>query len=53
MKSGTSLAGMSKEDVLYNDYKLFTVNDKNFAIGQFFTMNFDEIEKEILLQHLY
>ena len=23
------------------------VNDKNFAIGQFFTMNFDEIEKEL------
>lgn len=47
LKSGTSLDGMSKEDVLYNDYKLFSVNDKNFAIGQFFTMNFDEIEKEI------
>ena len=38
---------MSKEDVLYNDYKLFTVNDKSFAVGQFFTMNFDEINKEI------
>lgn len=47
LKSGTSLDGMSKEDVLYNDYKLFSINDKNFAIGQFFTMNFDEIEKEI------
>ena len=47
LKSGTSLAGMSKEDVLYNDYKLFTVNDKSFAVGQFFTMNFDEINKEI------
>ncbi len=47
LKSGTSLKGMSKEDVLYNDYKMFTVNDKKFAIGQFFTMNFDEIEKEI------
>ena len=47
LKSGTSLEGMSKEDVLYNDYKLYTVNDKNFAIGQFFTMNFDEIEKEL------
>lgn len=47
LKSGTSLDGMSKEDVLYNDYKLFSVNDKNFAIGQFFTMNFDEIEKEM------
>ena len=47
LKSGTSLDGMSKEDVLYNDYKLFTVNDKSFAVGQFFTMNFDEINKEI------
>ena len=47
LKSGTSLDGMSKEDVLYNDYKLFTVNDKKFAVGQFFTMNFDDINKEI------
>ena len=47
LKSGTSLEGMSKEDVLYNDYKTYTVGDKKFAIGQFFTMNFEEIEKEI------
>lgn len=47
LKAGTSLKGMSKEDVLYNDFKLYTVNDKTFAIGQFFTMNFDEIEKEL------
>ena len=47
LKSGTSLDGMNKEDVLYNDYKLFNVNDENFAIGQFFTMNFDDIKKEL------
>lgn len=47
IKAGTSLEGMSKEDVLYNDYKMFSVGDKTFAIGQFFTMNFDEIEKEL------
>ena len=47
LKSGTSLEGLSKEDVLYNDYKLFTVNDKTLGIGQFFTMNFNEIEKEL------
>lgn len=47
LKAGTSLEGMSKEDVLYNDFKLYTINDKTFAIGQFFTMNFDEIEKEL------
>ena len=47
LKSGTSLEGMSKEDVLYNDYKLFTINEKTFAIGQFFTINFDEINSEL------
>lgn len=46
LKAGTSLEGMSTEDVLYNDYKLFTVNGKSFAIGQFFTMNFDDIKKQ-------
>lgn len=46
LKAGTSLEGMTKEDVLYNDFKLYTVEDKTFAIGQFFTMNFEEIEAE-------
>ncbi len=44
LKAGTSIEGMSVEDVLYNDYKLYTVNGKSFAIGQFFTMNFDDIK---------
>lgn len=47
LKAGTSLDGMTKEDVLYNDFKLYTVNEKTFAIGQFFTMNFDEMKKEL------
>ena len=47
LKAGTSLKGMDKEDVLYNDYKLFTVNNKSFAIGQFFTMDFSEIKSEL------
>lgn len=47
LKAGTSLEGMSKEDVLYNDFKLYTINEKTFAIGQFFTMNFDEMKKEL------
>ena len=47
LKAGTSLIGMTKEDVLYNDFKLYTVNEKTFAVGQFFTMNFEEIESEI------
>lgn len=47
LKAGTSLEGMTPEDVLYNDYKLYTVNNNKFAVGQFFTMNFDEIKKDI------
>ena len=47
LKSGTSLDGMTKEDVLYNDYKLFTVNERTFAVGQFFTVNFEDINKDI------
>lgn len=47
LKSGTSLEGLTPEDVLYNDYKIFSVNDKKFAIGQFFTMNFNEIKQDI------
>ena len=47
LKAGTSLDGMSKEDVLYNDFKLYTVNEKTFGIGQFFTMNFDDMKKEL------
>lgn len=47
LKAGTSLDGMSKEDVLYNDFKLYTVGESTFGVGQFFTMNFDEIEKDM------
>ena len=47
IKAGTSLEGMSIEDVLYNDYKLYTVGDNTFGIAQFFTMNFDDIKKDI------
>ena len=47
LKAGTSLDGMSPEDVLFNDYKLFSVGDKKFSVGQFFTMNFDDIKKDM------
>ena len=47
LKARTSLEGMSKEEVIYNDFKLYTVNDKTFGIGQVVTMNFEEIRKDI------
>lgn len=46
-KAGSSLEGMSKTDVLYNDFKKFSANDRKFGIGQIFTMDIDEIKKEI------
>lgn len=46
-KAGSSLEGMSKTDVLYNDFKKFNANDRKFGIGQIFTMDIDEIKKEI------
>lgn len=47
LKAGTSLDGMSKEDVLYNDFKLYTVGEATFGVGQFFTMNFEDIKKDM------
>ena len=47
LKAGTSLEGMTAQDVLFNDYKIYSINDKSFAIGEFYTMNFEEIEKDI------
>lgn len=47
LKAGTSLEGMTKEDVLYNDFKLYTAKDKSFGIGQFFTMDFNDIKKDL------
>ncbi len=47
LKAGTSLVGMSTEDVIYNDFKLYTVDEKTFGVGQFFTMNFSEIKEQL------
>ena len=47
LKAGTSIVGKTKEEILYNDFKEFNVNNKKIGIGQIFTMNFDEIKKDI------
>ena len=47
LRAGTSLEGMTKEEILYKDYKLFKTKDKQFSVGQIFTFDFSEIEKEI------
>ena len=47
LKAGTSLEDKTYEDVLYSDYKVFKIKDREFSVGQIFTFNFDEIEKDI------
>lgn len=47
LKAGTSLEGKTKEEILYNDFKVFNIDDKKIGIGQIFTMNPAEILTEL------
>ena len=47
LKAGTSLKGKTKEEILYTDFKNFTVGSENMGIGQIFTFNFDELKADI------
>lgn len=46
IKAGTSLRGMSIEQVLYNDFKEFHINEENVGIGQVLTLDIDEIKSQ-------
>lgn len=43
---GTKLTGKSKEEVLYNDFKRYPTDSGNIGLGQIYTTNIDEVEKE-------
>lgn len=45
--AGSSLKGKTKEEILYSDFKNFTIDNKKIGIGQIFTMNITEIQKDI------
>lgn len=45
-KAGSSLAGKTTEDILYTDFKNFTIEEKKVGVGQIFTLDIDEIKKE-------
>lgn len=47
LSAGTTIDNMSKEEIVYNDFKTYEESGTRFAIGQFFTTNFDEIKKDI------
>jgi manganese-dependent inorganic pyrophosphatase len=46
-KAGTSLKGKTYEEVINTDLKTFTSGDTKFAIAQVFTLDADEISKDI------
>lgn len=48
IKAGSSLAGMTKEQVLYKDYKNYTIDNQRVGLGQVITMDIEEVlgEKE-------
>ncbi len=53
-KAGSSLAGKSAEEICFQDFKQFTVDDVVFGVGQINSMNREELKeiKEVLLPHL-
>lgn len=52
--AGSSVKGKSAEDICFQDFKQFTVNDTVFGVGQINSMNKEELEeiKETLKPHL-
>ena len=46
IKAGSSLDGMTKEQVLYKDYKNYTIDNQKVGLGQVITMDIKEILSE-------
>lgn len=47
LRAGSSLKGKTKEEILYTDYKMYTINNKKIGLGQIFTMNIEEVLDEV------
>ena len=45
-KAGSSLEGISKEDIIYKDFKKFNYDNLNIGVGQVFTTDVDYILNE-------
>jgi manganese-dependent inorganic pyrophosphatase len=45
--SGVSIEGMTKEEVIYKDFKNYTVNEYKMGVGQVFTTSFNEYVNDI------
>lgn len=46
-KAGTSLEGLTKEEVIKSDFKTFPIGDEKIAIGQVFTLDVERIFNEL------
>ena len=46
-KKGTSLKGLSKEEIITKDFKLFDSNNKKFGIGQIITLDIESIRDDL------
>lgn len=44
--AGSSIKGKTKEEILYTDFKNFTIDDKKVGVGQIFSMDPNELLKE-------
>ena len=46
IRAGSSLEGMTMEQVLYKDYKTYTIDNSKIGLGQVITMDIDEVMSE-------
>ena len=44
-QAGSNLKGKSAEEICFQDFKQFTVNDVRFGVGQINSMNQDELDE--------
>ena len=44
---GTKIIGKTKEEILYNDFKRYPTNNGTIGLGQIYTTNIDDIEREV------
>ena len=47
LKAASSIKGMSVSELINQDFKSYSINDKNYGIAVITTMDFDEINKNI------
>lgn len=46
-RAGSSIEGLTKEEVIKSDFKIFPYSNKKFAVGQVITLDVDKIFNEI------